>query len=63
MRPYNNESEKYLKDKLSFWKNFKFVSRGWLYVPEASYEEFDTFVHKVSCGCAEATVFQLGECV
>ena len=47
MRPYNNESEKYLKDKLSFLKNFtQFVSRGWLYVPEASYEEFDAFVHK-----------------
>ena len=29
MRPYNNESEKYLKDKLSFLKNFtQFVSRG-----------------------------------
>ena len=47
MRPYNNESEKYLKDNLSFLKNFtQFVSRGWLYVPEASYEEFDAFVHK-----------------
>lgn len=47
MRPYNNESEKYLKDKVSFLKNFqRFVKRGWLYVPEAGYEEFSEFVHK-----------------
>lgn len=47
MRPYNNDSEKYLKDKHNFLKNFdRFVSRGWLYVPEASREEFTAFVHK-----------------
>ena len=47
MRPYNNDSEKYLKDKLSFLRNFsRFVSRGWMYVPEASFEEFCDFVHK-----------------
>ena len=47
MRPYNNDSEKYLKDKKSFLKNFsRFVSRGWLYVPEADYQQFENFVHK-----------------
>lgn len=47
MRPYNNESEKYLKDKVNFLKNFKrFVHRGWLYVPETDYETFCEFVHK-----------------
>lgn len=46
MRPYNNDSEKYLKDKQSFLKNFhRFVSRGWLYVPESTLEAFSDFVH------------------
>ncbi|MCI8583934.1 MAG: hypothetical protein HFH13_12500 [Dorea sp.] len=47
MRPYNNESEPYLKSKATFLKNFtRFIHRGWLYVPEASYEEFCEFLHK-----------------
>lgn len=47
MRPYNNDSEPYLKSKVRFLKYFtRFVHRGWLYVPDASYEEFCEFVHK-----------------
>ena len=47
MRPYNSESEPYLKSKETFLKNFtRFIHRGWLYVPDASYEEFCEFVHK-----------------
>ena len=47
MRPYNNESEPYLKSKATFLKNFtRFIHRGWRYVPEASYEEFCEFLHK-----------------
>lgn len=45
MRPYNKMSEPYLKDKVSFLKNFScFVSRGWLYLPETSAQEFFDFV-------------------
>ena len=40
MRPYNAESEPYLKDKVAFLKNFsEYVSRDWLYVPEATPEQ------------------------
>ena len=47
MRPYNNASEPYLKSKATFLKNFtRFIHRGWLYVPKASYEEFCDFLHK-----------------
>lgn len=47
MRPYNNDSEPYLKSKATFLKNFtRFIHRGWLYVPKASYEEFCDFLHK-----------------
>lgn len=47
MRPYNNDSEPYLKSKATFLKNFtRFIHRGWLYVPEASYKEFCDFLHK-----------------
>lgn len=47
MRPYNNDSEPYLKSKATFLKNFThFIHRGWLYVPKASYEEFCDFLHK-----------------
>lgn len=47
MRPYNNDSELYLKSKATFLKNFtRFIHRGWLYVPKASYEEFCDFLHK-----------------
>lgn len=45
MRPYNRESEAYLKDKVRFLKNFsEFVQRDWLYLPESSPEEFCEFV-------------------
>ena len=47
MRPYNNDSEPYLKSKATCLKNFsRFIHRGWLYVPKASYEEFCDFLHK-----------------
>lgn len=47
MRPYNAESEPYLKDKVEFLKNFSdYVSRDWLYVPEATQEEFIEFVRR-----------------
>lgn len=47
MRPYNNDSEPYLKSKATFLKNFtRFIHRGWIYVPKASYEEFCDFLHK-----------------
>lgn len=47
MRPYNNDSEPYLKSKATFLKNFtRFIHRGWLYVPKASYEDFCDFLHK-----------------
>lgn len=49
MRPYNAESEPYLKDKVCFLRNFSaYVSRGWLYLPESSPEEFRAFVKR--CG-------------
>lgn len=47
MRPYNAESEPYLKDKVAFLENFSdFVSREWLYLPDASREEFIDFVKR-----------------
>ena len=47
MRPYNAESEPYLKDKVAFLKNFsEYVSRDWLYVPEATPEQFVDFVRR-----------------
>jgi hypothetical protein len=50
MRPYNSESEQYLKDKVNFLKNFsQYVHRGWLYLPESSLEEFSAFVHRYGC--------------
>lgn len=50
MRPYNSASEPYLKDKVSFLKNFsKYVRRGWLYLPDSTPEEFADFVHHFGC--------------
>lgn len=47
MRPYNAASEPYLKDKVCFLKNFShYVSRGWLYLPEATPDEFCAFVRR-----------------
>lgn len=47
MRPYNHESEPYLKDKITFLKTFsEYVSRGWLYLPESTAEEFAAFVRR-----------------
>lgn len=47
MRPYNSPSEPYLKDKVAFLENFsQYVSRGWLYLPDHSLEEFMAFVEK-----------------
>ena len=47
MRPYNSESELYLKDKVRFLKTFsEFISRDWLYLPEASLDEFRAFAAK-----------------
>ena len=47
MRPYNAESEPYLKDKVCFLKTFsEFISRDWLYLPETTAEEFRAFLEK-----------------
>ncbi len=47
MRPYNAESEPYLKDKVCFLKTFSaFISRDWLYLPEATKEQFVQFLEK-----------------
>lgn len=47
MRPYNAESEPYLKDKVAFLQNFsQFVSRDWLYVPDEQPETFVDFVKR-----------------
>ena len=47
MRPYNSASEPYLKDKVSFLKNFsQYVRRGWLYLPESTMDEFAAFVRR-----------------
>lgn len=47
MRPYNNASMPYLKDKVSFLKSFApYIRRGWLYLPESTQEEFAEFVRK-----------------
>ena len=47
MRPYNAPSEPYLKDKVCFLKTFsEFISRDWLYLPEATAEEFGAFLEK-----------------
>lgn len=47
MRPYNNESMPYLKDKVTFLKTFRqFIKRDWLYIPEASFEEFEAFMSR-----------------
>ena len=47
MRPYNSDSEPYLKSKVRFLQNFtRFIHRGWLYVPEATYEEFCEFIYR-----------------
>ncbi len=45
MRPYNAASEPYLKDKVCFLKNFSdYVTRDWLYLPDATPEAFKAFV-------------------
>lgn len=45
MRPYNSESEPYLKNKVCFLKTFsEFVNRDWLYLPEATLEQFKDFL-------------------
>ena len=50
MRPYNSASEPYLKDKVSFLRNFsRYVRRGWLYLPESTAEEFAAFVRRYGC--------------
>lgn len=47
MRPYNAESEPYLKDKVCFLENFsEYISRSWIYLPDTDYEHFEDFVYK-----------------
>lgn len=47
MRPYNAESEHFLKDKVCFLQNFSdYVSRDWLYLPDATLEQFQNFVER-----------------
>lgn len=47
MRPYNRESEPFLKDKVCFLKTFpEFARRDWLYLPEATEEEFLDFARR-----------------
>lgn len=47
MRPYNNESEKILKDKVCFLKTFRpLIRRDWIYLPETTEAEFRTFAQK-----------------
>lgn len=47
MRPYNAASEPFLKDKVCFLQNFSdYVNRDWLYLPEATLEQFKSFVER-----------------
>lgn len=47
MRPYNAPSEPFLKDKVCFLQNFSdYVSRDWLYLPDATLEQFRSFVER-----------------
>lgn len=47
MRPYNSDSEPFLKDKVCFLQNFgRFVHRDWLYLPDATEAEFRDFAKK-----------------
>lgn len=47
MRPYNAESEPYLKDKVLFLRTFAdFIHRDWLYLPESTAEDFAAFVRR-----------------
>lgn len=47
MRPYNAQSEPYLKDKVRFLHTFgDFISRDWLYLPDSSPEEFMAFLER-----------------
>ncbi len=47
MRPYNAESEPYLKDKVCFLRTFsRFIRRDWLYLPESNPQEFTDFLRR-----------------
>lgn len=47
MRPHNAASEPYLKDKVCFLKTFApFISRDWLYLPEARPQQFRELLSK-----------------
>lgn len=47
MRPYNSESEPFLKNKAEFMDRFsKFIHRDWLYLPDSNPEEFMNFLRK-----------------
>ena len=47
MRPYNAESEPYLKDKAQFMELFsEFINREWLYLPNSNVDEFMAFLRK-----------------
>lgn len=50
MRPYNCESEPFLKNKAEFMDKFKkFIHRDWLYIPDSNPEEFMAFLRKHEC--------------
>ena len=48
MRPYNNDFRTVSEKQSHVSENFtRFIHRGWLYVPKASYEEFCDFLHNI----------------